>query len=220
MKQLSFFLTIAWCARGFDEGLHSDFFLFTWLFLSITPVLLLCSKNILSYCSEQLFPVLLHILKILPPKKTFSWKVPPTTWCNPGACPGLFLPAAKPIICNKNKQKKIHSCKAYLHGWRSLVIFSLWEEVMQHSHSCGIAFLAVTGETTAFPVTVIREGQPGEESSPLFQFRGICWALLKWEGRNLDLDSSAIGFISNLTPNMLLILWVPKFTACFHPFSF
>lgn len=81
---------------------------------------------------------------------------------------------------------------------------------MQHSHSCLIAFLAVTTETPAFPVAVIREGQPGEEPSPLFQFRGI-QSFVEVGGKESGLGFKCwvlndVGFISNLTPNTLLTL--------------
>lgn len=82
--------------------------------------------------------------------------------------------------------------------------------MQQHSHSCVIAFLAVNTKAAAFPVAAIREGQPGEESNPLFQFRGIL-SFVEVGGKEFGLGFKCwvlndIGFISNLTPNMLLIL--------------
>lgn len=77
---------------------------------------------------------------------------------------------------------------------------------MQHSHSCVRAFLAVTTETSAFPVALIRDGQPGEESRVLFKFRGFL-SFVEVGGKESGLGFkcwvlNSIGFFSNLTPNI------------------
>lgn len=84
--------------------------------------------------------------------------------------------------------------------------------------------VAITAETAAFPVAVIMERQQGEESDPPFQFRGFL-SFVEVAGKDSGLGFKCwilidIGFISNLTPKILLILRVSKFIACFHPFSF
>lgn len=77
-------------------------------------------------------------------------------------------------------------------------------------HLCNSISVTITTETAAFPVAITIERQRGEESGPPFQFRGIL-SFVEEGRKESELGFKCcvlidIGFISNLTPKILLIL--------------